>query len=113
MAKAKKDKKPTGRPKKYNIDPKEVEKLAGFGCTNTEIASFFGCSKDLISKSYSTNVAKGKDSGKINLRKLQWNSAKRGSVPMLIWLGKQYLGQSDKQELDIVKPIDDIIFDGI
>ena len=30
------------RPKKYNIDTKEVEKLASFGCTNTEIASFFG-----------------------------------------------------------------------
>ena len=47
------------RPKKYDIDTKQVEKLAELGCTNTEIASFFGCSKDLISKSYSTNVAKG------------------------------------------------------
>ena len=113
MANAKKDKKPTGRPKKYNIDPKEVEKLAGFGCTNTEIASFFGCSKDLISKSYSTNVAKGKDSGKIRLRQMQWRAAENGSVPMLIWLGKQVLGQTDKQEITEVKPIDDIIFDGI
>ena len=113
MAKAKKDKKPTGRPKKYNIDTKEVEKLAGFGCTIREIASFFGCSEDLIKKSYSQFVTKGQNEGKTRLRKLQWNAANRGSVPMLIWLGKQYLGQSDKQELDIVKPIDDIIFDGI
>ena len=45
------------RPKKYNIDTEQVEKLASFGCSNTEIASFFGCSKDLISKSYSTNVS--------------------------------------------------------
>ena len=37
------------RPKKYNIDEKQVERLASFGCTNTEIASFFGCSKVLIS----------------------------------------------------------------
>ena len=113
MAIAKKDKKSTGRPKKYDIDPKEVEKLAALGCTNTEIASFFGCSKDLITKSYSTNVTKGKERGKTRLRQMQWRSAEKGSVPMLIWLGKQVLGQSDKQEITEVKPIDDIIFDGI
>ena len=87
------------RPKKYNIDPKEVEKLASFGCSNTEIASFFGCSKDLISKSYSTNVSKGKDKGKIRLRQLLWKSAERGNVAMQIWLSKQYLGMTDKQEI--------------
>ncbi|QDP65340.1 MAG: hypothetical protein Tp1124SUR00d2C54018391_1 [Prokaryotic dsDNA virus sp.] len=113
MDKAKKSTKSVGRPKKYDIDTKEVEKLAAFGCTNTEIASFFGCSKDLISKKYSTNIAKGKDAGKIRLRKMQWNAADRGSVPMLIWLGKQVLGQTDKQEVTEVKPIDDIVFDGI
>ena len=101
------------RPKKYDIDPIQVEKLASYGCTNTEIADYFGCSKDLISKSYSTNIAKGKDAGKIRLRKMQWNAADRGSVPMLIWLGKQVLGQTDKQEVTEVKPIDDIVFDGI
>tara|TARA_R100001443_G_scaffold117366_1_gene141739 strand:+ start:3538 stop:3849 length:312 start_codon:yes stop_codon:yes gene_type:complete len=101
------------RPKKYNIDPEQVEKLAALGCTNTEIASFFGCSKDLISKSYSTNITKGKQIGKIRLRKMQIQAAEKGSVPMLIWLGKQMLEQTDKQELTEIKPIDDIVFDGI
>ena len=87
------------RPKKYDIDPKEVEKLSSFGCTNTEIASFFGCSKDLIGKSYSTNVTKGKENGKIRLRQWQMKSAQKGNVAMLIWLGKQMLGQADKQEI--------------
>ena len=87
------------RPKKYNIDTEQVEKLASFGCSNTEIASFFGCSKDLISKSYSTNVSKGKDKGKIRLRQLLWKSAERGNVAMQIWLSKQYLGMTDKQEI--------------
>ena len=89
------------RPKKYNIDPEQVEKLASFGCSNTEIASFFGCSKDLISKSYSTNVAKGKDKGKIRLRQLLWKSAEKGNVAMQIWLSKQYLGMSDKQDITL------------
>ena len=87
------------RPKKYNINTEQVEKLASFGCSNTEIASFFGCSKDLISKSYSTNVSKGKDKGKIRLRQLLWKSAERGNVAMQIWLSKQYLGMADKQEI--------------
>ena len=39
------------RPKKYNIDKDKVEQLSSFGCTDTEIASFFGCSTDLIRKS--------------------------------------------------------------
>ena len=99
------------RPKKYDIDKDQVEKLAALGCTNTEIASFFGCSKDLISKSYSTNVTKGKEKGKIRLRQMQWKSAERGSVPMLIWLGKQVLGQTDRQEVEVIRPISEVLFD--
>ena len=88
-----------GRPKKYNLDTKQIEQMAGFGCTNIEIASFFGCDESLIRKSYSEYIAKGRDSGKIRLRQYQWASAKKGNVAMLIWLGKQMLGQTDKQEI--------------
>ena len=35
--------------------------------------------------------------GGFSLRRLQWETAKR-SATMQIWLGKQYLGQKDKQE---------------
>ena len=101
------------RPKKYDIDTKQVVKLASYGCTVREVANFFGCSEDLIKKSYSHFMTKGKDEGKIRLRKLQWNAAEKGSTPMLIWLGKQILDQKDKQELTEVKPIDEIVFDGI
>ena len=87
------------RPKKYNIDPEQVEKLASFGCSNTEIASFYGCDESLIRKSYSENITKGKDKGKIRLRQLLWKSAERGNVAMQIWLSKQYLGMADKQEI--------------
>jgi hypothetical protein len=105
-----KPKKTAGRPKKYNIDTKEVEKLASFGCTNTEIASFFGCSKSLLTKNYSTNIAKGKEQGKINLRKWQWNAAEKGNVTMLIWLGKQVLGQAEKQEVKWENPVEGVEF---
>ena len=98
------------RPKKYDIDPGKVEQLAGFGCSNTEIASFFGCSKDLISKSYSTNIAKGRDKGKIRLRQLQWRAAEKGNTSVLIWLGKQILGQTDKTEVSWENPVGDVEF---
>ena len=87
------------RPKKYDIDKTQVEKLAGLGCTNTEIASFFGCSPDLIEKSYSEYLVKGREKGKIRLRQLQMRAAEQGKVAMLIGLGKQMLGQTDKQEI--------------
>ena len=99
------------RPKKYNIDTEQVEKLASFGCTNIEIASVFGCDESLIRKSYSEFLTKGRDKGKIRLRQLQWKAAEAGSHTMLIWLGKQILNQSDKQELELTKPISEINFD--
>jgi hypothetical protein len=42
---------------------------------------------------------------RINLLKKQYDVAMAGNVSMLIWLGKQHLGQSDKQDttLDISK----------
>ena len=101
------------RPKKHNIDTDKIEQLASFGCTNKEIASFFGCSQSLIKKSYSTFLTKGRDKGKIRLRQLQWRAAEKGNVSMLIWLGKQVLDQTDRQEITEVKPIDDVVFYGI
>ena len=50
-----------GRPKKYNIDTEQVEKLAGLGCSNTEIASFFDVGEHVIRKSYAEFLDKGRD----------------------------------------------------
>ena len=101
------------RPKKHNIETDKIEQLASFGCTNREIASFFDCSQTTLTRNYGDFLTKGREKGKIRLRQMQWKSAERGNVSMLIWLGKQVLGQTDKQEITEVKPIDDIIFDGI
>ena len=79
------------RPKKYNLDPKQIQNLARFGCTNVEIASFFGCSSDLLEKSYSEFLTKGRAEQKLRLRQLQMKSAEKGNVTMQIWLGKHNL----------------------
>ena len=83
------------RPKKYNISKEEVYKLASYGCTNKEIADFYGCSADLIEKSYSEFLTKGRTMGKMRLRQIQWKIAENGNCTMAIWLGKNMLGQSD------------------
>ena len=101
------------RPKKYDIDPKQVEKLAGYGMSNVEIADTHGCSKQLISDSYRTNITKGRANLKKRLRKAQLEAALSGNSTMLIWLGKQMLGQVDRQEVEHIRPIDEIEFDGI
>ncbi len=83
------------RPKKYDIDPEQIRKLANYGCTNKEIADFYGCDESLIRHSYSEYLTKGKAEMKLRLRQLQWKSAEKGNVVMQIWLGKQMLGQSE------------------
>ncbi len=97
-----------GCPIKFNdkkIDPIEVEKLAAMHCSTAEIAAFFECSSDTIERRFAAILIKGKEKGKSKLRRLQWQSAEKGNVVMLIWLGKQYLGQTDKQEMSASTPI--------
>ena len=88
------------RPKKYNIDETQVTKLASYGCTNIEIAHFFGCDESLLRKSYSEFLTKGRAESKIRLRQAQFKLAlgDEDNAPhpsMLIWLGKNVLGQAD------------------
>jgi AraC-like DNA-binding protein len=93
------------RPKKI-IDKTKVESLAAIFCTTEEIAEVLGCSKDTLERRFAASLKKGRQAAKASLRREQWAAAKKGSVPMLIWLGKQYLNQKDRHELsnDDVKP---------
>ena len=94
-----------GRPAK-EISAEQFESLCNLQCTLTEIAGFFKCSEDTIErwckKTYKLNFAdcykKYSQNGKISLRRAQWRLAEKGSASMLIWLGKQWLGQTDKVE---------------
>lgn len=68
------------------------------GCTMEEIASVIGVSKDTIERRCREDINLGKQQGKVSLRRKQFELAYKGDRVMLIWLGKQYLGQADKQE---------------
>ena len=89
--------KPTrGRPKKF-VDLELVEKLAHIQCTYAEIASTLGVSVDTLqrNKNFAAVYKRGAEGGRKSLRRMQFESANKGNIAMQIWLGKQYLGQSD------------------
>lgn len=89
------------RPRKQ-IDIKLLEGLANIGCADTEIATLVGVSVDTLNRRFAEILCKGRETLKTRLRKLQLRAAEDGNVTMLIWLGKQYLGQREpKVEFDV------------
>lgn len=87
-----------GRPK-IELDYEAIEKLAAIQCTQGEIASFLDVSVRTLQRDeeFCRIYKKGQDNGKMSLRRKQWKLADKNPT-MAIWLGKQYLGQTDKIE---------------
>ena len=92
------------RPKK-EIDQKQFEGLCALQCTGEEICDWFGVSdrtldawcKRTYRASFSEVFRQKRGKGKISLRRHQMRLAEK-NASMAIWLGKQYLGQTDKPE---------------
>lgn len=90
------------RPRK-EINKKIFEGLCAIQCTEEEIAQAFDCSHDTLERwckrEYKQNFAyvfkQKRGKGRISLRRMQWKTAEKGNVPMLIFLGKQFLGQKE------------------
>lgn len=103
-------KKKAGRPA-IILDKDQVTLLASFHCSLEEMAQFFKCDRHTLTANYSPEIAKGKADGKIRLRRKQFDVAMKGNTTMLIWLGKQILGQNDQNIGDDYSPlpIDDIL----
>ena len=93
------------------IDAGEVLKLAQLGCKNEEIASFFSCSEQTITHRFQEELDKGRSDLKISLRRIQIQAAEKGNVVMMIWLGKQLLGQIDRSQIDISKIPDEVFIE--
>ena len=84
-----------GRDKKV-IPPEEVFKLAQIGCKDNEIADWFGIDANTLRYNFSVELLKGRESLKHSLRRAQLKLAIDNLNPtMLVWLGKNLLGQSD------------------
>ncbi len=105
MTKAEKNK---GSRPRIEIDMDQLTQMVRIQCTAQECASVLGVSEDTIDRrlkeknevGFAEFYKKHANEGKASLRRLQWKAAEAGSIPMLIWLGKQTLGQRDKHNYD-------------
>lgn len=82
------------------IDATAVEGMARVGATNVEIAAFLGCSPDTIERRFKAVVASSRSIMRLRVRMMQWEAAMKGDSTMLIWLGKQYLGQHARAPIE-------------
>jgi hypothetical protein len=106
-----------GRPS-FEFTPKileQVKTMASYMCSKSEIGKIIGCSESTINRNQSAQEAweQGVALAKQAIRKTQFDIAtKLNSSIMAMWLGKVYLGQTDKiQNTDdnIPLPIYDIV----
>ena len=95
------------------IDYKQLEKLCAIQCTGEECAAILKIDYDTLNRAlkrdnhggFTDYFKKNSATGKASLRRRQYKSAvEEGNIPMMIWLGKQYLGQKepDRTETTVV-----------
>ncbi len=88
---------------RIEIDWSDFDKLCVMQATLEEIASWFGCSVDTIERAVKRKAKMGfaeyftqkAGRGRVSLRRKQYEMALAGDRTMLIWLGKQYLKQTE------------------
>lgn len=107
-----------GRPLDEQLLPEDeqgwenFDKLLALQCTGREIAAFYNRSETWVHErvqlvkgmKFAEYAAMTKPKGLVSLRRKQMEMALAGDRTMLVWLGKQYLGQSDKSETRVSGP---------
>lgn len=86
--------------KPIELDEEMIGRLASIHCSVDEIALIMGCGRDTIYRNYMEIVEQGRAKGKMGLRRRQWEVAQDGNPTMLVWLGKNWLNQTDQQNPD-------------
>lgn len=88
------------------IDEDQFVAMCKIQCTQEEICAVLNVDdktltrwcKDNFKASFSEIYKQKRQGGRSSLRRMQWQNAEGGNVTMQIFLGKNYLGQSDKPE---------------
>lgn len=86
------------RPRKQ-VDKDKLFILASLGLTTSEIAAVLEVSSDTLERNFAEEMSEGKEKCKASIRRKQFELAMAGNPTMLIWLGKQLLGQKEKSEV--------------
>ncbi len=110
-----------GRPAKLVPDDRTLNQLRGMAliaCTQKEAAQILGVTDRAFMMFLSTYSAAreawndGSANGKQSLRRLQYANAQAGNVTMQIWLGKNWLGQSDNHQHHLTVSVPDPLREG-
>jgi len=94
---------------KNDIPPEKVQMLASFGCSYIEIGKYFGCSEGLIRRRFRTEYERGREEMKLSLRQMQWKACQAQNSALLIFLGKNYLNQTDKSIVDMTGNLETVL----
>lgn len=107
-----------GRPKIVWDDKQyaSLEYMALIHCTQKEMAGVMHVDEDTLNRlirtryhlSFSEFFEKYSASGNMSLRRAQFKTAEAGNVSMQIWLGKQWLGQKEVQEITMLNNDDSV-----
>ena len=108
-------KRKVGRPL-IEINWSMLEKLASIQCTGEEMAGVLNVDYKTIERAckrennsnFGEWIEQKRAGGKASLRKMQYDAAKTGNTTMLVWLGKNWLGQTDKEPEDedkLMRPV--------
>ena len=92
------------------IDWDQVDKLCAIHCTGEEQAAVLGVDYDTLNAAckrehkmgFSDYFKQKASHGKMSLRRKQYTTAMDGNTTMLVWLGKNWLGQRDQPESEPV-----------
>lgn len=84
-------------PKRLELDEAKVAELALAGASNRDIAAIIGCDESTVRSRFPAILTKQRALRRQRIREAQDKAALAGNPAMLIWLGKQELGQVDKQ----------------
>ena len=91
-------------PKFLDVNEESIKDLASIGCTQEEIARILKVSVDTLTRNYAEILEIGGAELNMSLRRKQVEEAKKGNTALLIWLGKNRLGQREQHPDDISKP---------
>lgn len=101
---------PNGRPK-LTVNWEQVDQMCAFHCTGEEQAGILGMSYETLNNrckeekgmTFPQYFKQKSAKGKMSLRRRQFTTAINGNVTMQIWLGKNWLGQSDNSDESIIE----------
>ena len=86
----------------------QLIRMSEVGCSVKEMCTILGVVKDrdTLVKHYGELIQYGKMAGNNRLRRVQYQKAvEEGNVQMLMWLGKQRLGQSEDGKMGNDEPL--------